>query len=57
MSYKVYINGEINISTTNYSTYYPMKLTNATYDVAIKAFNGSIIGDAAVESVTFEVCK
>ena len=35
----------MNISTTNY-TYYPMKLTNTTYNVTVKAFNDSIIGDA-----------
>ena len=35
----------MNISTTNH-TYYPMKLTNATYNVTVKAFNDSIIGDA-----------
>ena len=46
VSYKVYINGEMNISTTNY-TYYPMKLTNTTYNITVKAFNDSIIGDAA----------
>ena len=45
VSYKVYINGEMNISTTNL-TYYPMKLTNTTYNVTVKAFNDSIIGDA-----------
>ena len=45
VSYKVYINGEMNISTTNH-TYYPMKLTNTTYNVTVKAFNDSIIGDA-----------
>ena len=50
VSYKVYINGEMiqdDISTTNYIyMYYPMKLTNTTYNVTVKAFNDSIIGDA-----------
>ena len=57
--YKVYIDGKMiqdNISGTNH-TYCPMKLTNSTYNVAVEPFNDNITGDAAVESVTFEVCK
>ena len=60
VSYMVFIDEEIkqdNISGTNHTSYCPEELTNATYDVAVKAFNGSIIGDAARDFATFEVCK
>lgn len=50
VSYDVYINGDLiqdDISTTDY-TYYPMRLTNATYNVTVRAFNASdsIMGEA-----------
>ena len=53
---KVYIDEEIAQDDTNY-VYCSEELTNATYDVAVKAFNGSIIGDTARDCVPFEVCK
>ena len=53
VSYNVYINGEMNISTTNH-TYYPMKLTNTTYNVTVKAFNDSIIGDATTIKALYQ---
>ena len=56
VSYKVYIDEKIVQDDTNY-VYCPEELTNATYDVVVKAFNGSIIGDAARDFGTFEVCK
>ena len=57
VSYKVSINGEIaqeNISTTSY-TYYPMKLASATYELAVLAFNGSVVGDASAATVSFTI--
>ena len=58
VSYMVFIDGVVqgNISGSNYN-YCPMKLTNSTYNVTVEAFNGSIIGDAARDFATFEVCK
>ena len=60
VSYMVFIDEERiqdNISGINHTSYCPAELTNATYNVTVKAFNGSIIGDTAVELATFEVCK
>ena len=48
---------QLHLTGTNHTSYCPMKLTNATYDVAVKAFNGSIIGDAARDFTTFKMCK
>ena len=55
VSYNLDINDEeiYNISTTNY-TYYPMKLTNTTYNVTVKAFNDSIIGESTNIDVLYE---
>ena len=57
VSYKVHINGEMNISTTNYTYYYPMKLTNTTYNVTVKAFNDSIIGENSDTLTDYQVGK
>ena len=44
----------MNISTTNH-TYYPVKLTNTTYNVTVKAFNDSIIGDATSIEALYQI--
>ena len=46
----------MNISTANY-TYYPMKLTNTTYNVTVKAFNDSIIGENSDTLTDYQVGK
>ena len=59
VSYIVYINGEImqdNISTTNY-TYYPMELTNTTYEITVLAFSDLVIGNTSTIETNFIVGK
>ena len=57
VSYTVSINGnmqEEDIPTTNY-TYYPMKLASATYELAVSAFNDSVVGDASITTASFTI--
>ena len=59
VSYTVYINGEMiqdDISTTNY-TYYPMELTNTTYEITVLAFSDLVIGNTSTIETNFIVGK
>ena len=41
VSYRVYINGEMNISTTNH-TYYPTVTSSTIYNISVVAYNESV---------------
>ena len=61
VSYKVYINGEVlkdkvAIVATNY-TYYPIELTNSTWNVGVRAYNESVMGNYSFTTVNISTGK
>ena len=58
VSYKVYINGEMNISTTNHTSYYPTVTSSTVYSISVVAYNESVGDGSPVDTMAyFNICK